>query len=378
MDRGPVPSDGDVSNGAGILATTVIVTVLADVVVALRFIVRKWIVKNIGWDDWCILGAVLGITIGMALVIVQVSYGFGRHKYYLTSHQLQEFQKYSFGEWLQTFWTLGFTKISICLFLLRITISKAFIRPLQAAIVILVLSNIILTVLWIVQCNPVALAWDLTQQGTCFSVVQIDDIILAQAVISIVSDFFLAAFPILILRKVQISIRVKIALCALMGLGVVTGCICIARTVLNWQNYYTQDPAWVSVPNWYLRSWEVCVGIIAASVPTLRPGYLYLQDRLVASFSSKSGSGAPSSKSKTLVPSATSRTKASHPFKSFGTKSSSASENDFLPLQDFEIRKTTRIDVEKKSNRNSDTEAYRPEMGRTDSEARLRSAENMV
>ncbi|MCJ1430928.1 hypothetical protein MMC27_000278, partial [Xylographa pallens] len=92
MDKGTVPPDGDVSMGTGILATTIIVTILADTVVALRFIVRKWIVKNIGWDDWCILCAVLGITIGMALVIVQVSYGFGRHKYYLTSHQLQEFQ----------------------------------------------------------------------------------------------------------------------------------------------------------------------------------------------------------------------------------------------------------------------------------------------
>ncbi|MCJ1386799.1 hypothetical protein MMC17_009926 [Xylographa soralifera] len=378
MDKGPVPSDGDVSMGAGILATTIIVTIVADIVVALRFIVRKWIVKNIGWDDWCILGAVLGITIGMALVIVEVSYGFGRHKYYLTSHQLQEFQKYSFGEWIQTFATLMWTKISICLFLLRITISKAFIRPLQVAIVILVLSNVILTVLWAVQCNPVALAWDLTQQGTCFSVVQIDNIILAQAIISIVSDFFLAAFPILILRHVQINMRVKVGLCLLMGLGVITGCICIARAVLNWQNDYSQDPTWVSVPNWYLRSWEVCVGIIAASIPTLRPGYLYVQDHLVTSFSSKPSSGAPSSKSKTLVPSPIARTKASNPFKSFGTNTSSTTEGNFLPLQDFEIRKTTRIDVEKKPGRGSDSGAYRPPMGRTDSEARLRSVENMV
>ncbi|MCJ1282468.1 hypothetical protein MMC26_001791 [Xylographa opegraphella] len=378
MDKGPVPSDGDVSMQAGILATTIVVTILADTVVALRFVVRKWIVKNIGWDDWCILGAVIGITIGMALVIVQISYGFGRHKYYLTPHELQEFQKYSFGEWIQTFATLMWTKISICLFLLRITISKAFIRPLQVAIIILVLSNVILTVLWAVQCSPVALAWDLTQQGTCFSVAQIDDIILAQAIISIVSDFFLAAFPILILRHVQINIRVKIGLCLLMGMGVITGCICIARAVLNWQNDYSQDPTWVSVPNWYLRSWEICVGIIAASVPTLRPGYLYMQDRLVASFSSKASSSAPFSKSKTLVPSPVARTKASNPFKSFGTNTSSTTEGNFLPLQNFEIRKTTDIDVEKKSNSRSTSGAYRPRIGRTDSEAHLRSVEDIV
>ena len=38
-------------------------------------------------------------------------------------------------------------------------------------------------------------------------------------VISIVSDVILAAFPILILYKVQISFKLKLALCALMGLG---------------------------------------------------------------------------------------------------------------------------------------------------------------
>ena len=39
-------------------------------------------------------------------------------------------------------------------------------------------------------------------------------------VVSIISDFFLSAFPILILRKVQINLRSKIGLCLLMGLGV--------------------------------------------------------------------------------------------------------------------------------------------------------------
>ena len=34
------------------------------------------------------------------------------------------------------------------------------------------------------------------------------------------TDYFLSAFPILILRKVQISLRSKIGLCLLMGLGV--------------------------------------------------------------------------------------------------------------------------------------------------------------
>ena len=41
---------------------------------------------------------------------------------------------------------------------------------------------------------------------------------------------------------------------------------------MNWQNV-NSDPTWASIDNWYWRSWEVCIGIIAACIPALRPGY---------------------------------------------------------------------------------------------------------
>ena len=75
-----------------------------------------------------------------------------------------------------------FTKVSICLFLLRITITKAFIRPLQAAIVILVLSNIILSLVWILQCTShLDKAWNDKLPGKCFSKGQLERIIISQA-----------------------------------------------------------------------------------------------------------------------------------------------------------------------------------------------------
>lgn len=40
------------------------------------------------------------------------------------------------------------------------------------------------------------------------------------AVFSTITDLILACFPIIILRRLQISARTKIALCLLMGLGV--------------------------------------------------------------------------------------------------------------------------------------------------------------
>ena len=43
---------------------------------------------------------------------------------------------------------------------------------------------------------------------------------LTRLVLSIISDLICAAFPVLFLRNLQIKMRTKVALCALMGLGV--------------------------------------------------------------------------------------------------------------------------------------------------------------
>ncbi|KAL8979171.1 MAG: hypothetical protein Q9177_006211 [Variospora cf. flavescens] len=148
--------------------------------------------------------------------------------------------------------------------------------PLYAAIFVLAVSNIVLSLVWILQCRPhLDKAWNTKMPGKCFSKGQLERIIISQAIISIISDFFLSAFPILILRKVQISFRSKVGLCLLMGLGVITGSLSLVRTILNYQNV-TNDPTWLSVPNWYWRTWEVLFGVVAACIPTLRPLYKWL------------------------------------------------------------------------------------------------------
>jgi len=47
----------------GIIVTTIVVAVLANFVVGLRMMVRKWVVGSIGWDDWTIVAAVVSPTV---------------------------------------------------------------------------------------------------------------------------------------------------------------------------------------------------------------------------------------------------------------------------------------------------------------------------
>ena len=95
------PPQGDKNASGGLLATTILVTALCVILVAMRFATRIWIVKRVGWDDWCILFACLGHPIGTGLVVYQISRGFGRPAYYLSAHDFRECMKYAYGEWLQ-------------------------------------------------------------------------------------------------------------------------------------------------------------------------------------------------------------------------------------------------------------------------------------
>ena len=328
----PQPPDGNQNRTGPALYMTIVSTVLSCIFVGLRMYTRLFITKSARWDDWTICMALvfplclflrllwltcmkLGTIVGMGIDFPEIHNGYGRHEYYLTDHQIQEFAKYGYGEWIQTFFTLMWTKVSICLLLLRISPNKMIRRPVQGVIVVLILSNVTLSLLYILQCIPVDAAWDKQKKKTakCFSKGQVQRIIISQAcmfrpnqkivysyvqqfkvrltghpVIAIISDFLLATFPIFILYTVQIKLRQKILLCALMGLGVITASCCIVRTVLNWQTVHF-DQTWVGIDNFMWRAVEVNLGIACACIPTLLPLYRLLRDK-IATLSSKQDS----------------------------------------------------------------------------------------
>ena len=61
------PPFGDKNASAGLLATTILVTVLCIILVSLRFATRIWVVKRVGWDDWTILFACVRVAKGLAV-----------------------------------------------------------------------------------------------------------------------------------------------------------------------------------------------------------------------------------------------------------------------------------------------------------------------
>ena len=109
-----------------------------------------------------------------------VLYGLGRHKYYLSKYDYKEFLKYDYLDWMQTFVTLAVSKISICLFLLRLSKFNKLKTVLWGLIGLLVITHLPLTILLLAQCDPISREWNMSLSGRCFSKHMVENILIAQ------------------------------------------------------------------------------------------------------------------------------------------------------------------------------------------------------
>lgn len=100
---------------------------------------------------------------------MEVSYGLGQHRDDLSIQSYRNFLKYKFLDFCQFFWALAMLKISVCLFLLRLSQFDRLKRVLWTLIGFLLASTLVLSLLIILQCQPIYKAWDLNTSGRCFS-----------------------------------------------------------------------------------------------------------------------------------------------------------------------------------------------------------------
>ncbi|KAL8713875.1 MAG: hypothetical protein Q9220_002021 [cf. Caloplaca sp. 1 TL-2023] len=119
---------------------------------------------------------------GMGFVGAEVSNGLGRHKFYLPAGGYKKFLKYDYLDWAQVFATLALSKISICLFLLRLSSFRRVRLGLYALIIFMVTSHVPLFFLVLFQCSPVSKYWTnpLDGPGVCFTKATVETIIVVQ------------------------------------------------------------------------------------------------------------------------------------------------------------------------------------------------------
>lgn len=187
----------------------------------------------------------MGVTLG------QVANGAGRHAAYLQPPTIRMGLKLNYIGQVIFLWAPCMVKVSIGLFLLRVTPDFVHRKIIYGAMSFILAWTLACFITLLLQCDNIRAIWDDSVQTVCWSVEVIHALGWASAgkkafkvpfdpmvsrtvvvcasemfpdpvliVVSITSDIFFATLPIAILWKLQINTRRKMSLVALMSLGI--------------------------------------------------------------------------------------------------------------------------------------------------------------
>ncbi|KAK4443032.1 hypothetical protein QBC34DRAFT_214792 [Podospora aff. communis PSN243] len=266
------PPDGDADRGPVLLAVTIVTTMVALIVVALRMFVRVKIVKNVGWDDHTINAASFLAILVMIFEIISVSYGNGRHMYYLPDASIPQASKWSRATTPPNLAACALARISLCIFFLRIVERRrGYTIFFWTLIVLNILVNTMSIVRLLASCRPLERLWNHSVPGECWPTSTAFITSMIQSVVSIATDWLIALFPIVIVRKLNMARRTKVVLVVLMGMGIFAGAAALLK-LFHLRSLTTRsDITWDVVD---LTCWSIVeqnVGIIAVSIPCIRP-----------------------------------------------------------------------------------------------------------
>ncbi|KAF6223002.1 hypothetical protein HO133_001053 [Letharia lupina] len=295
----------DENQGTIGLAFTWILLSFGILTVSLRIYVRSGVNGKIGWDDYTAVASLVSTPSylrfaftsvvarfpnrmkdkWLTLALIQavgilaggfftkmITSGMGRHVSCLPPQSVIAMLEFSaISEALNVF-GIGVVKISVCLALLRVVerARRGITLFLRSLLVFVAVTHLALALLFFLHCRPLAALWNPKVQGSCLST---HTTVLAGYVgfaVDVVTDLVCAGIPVLVIHRLQMSFRTKVALCVLMGLGVFTAGCAVAKAITlrgvfadDYTFGFTKPATWAAV--------EQFVGIIITSIPALRP-----------------------------------------------------------------------------------------------------------
>ncbi|TDZ26720.1 L-fucose-proton symporter [Colletotrichum orbiculare MAFF 240422] len=281
-------ADGHVPDrGPAVFAVTTATFVLASVMVAARLICRRFIVRNISWDDKTMFLAWM-IGFGLSFTICFGSTrGLGRYDDDIASDHWRSLRACEYVFSILYNPALMATKTSVLIFYLRL--SKNTKKVLRFAswvtLGIVNLAGTVLTLLNIFQCRPVQAAWEPNRIDV--QCIPLLTEFICSAPINIVTDLAILALPIPVLTGMRLPPRQKIILVLTFTLGIFVTIVDVVR-IYYLQQAVTSVPsaasgdskftfggtpnfAWNSSLSFMWSAVEVNVGMSCACIPTLKP-----------------------------------------------------------------------------------------------------------
>ncbi|OIW31088.1 hypothetical protein CONLIGDRAFT_630986 [Coniochaeta ligniaria NRRL 30616] len=269
----------DVNRGGQILAITGTLVALCLILVILRIWVRARIIRIVGIDDWIMIAAMAVIFAEEMVIIPEVKLGAGRHvQYIFPASNVVTGLHLNFVTQPLCLIALCLTKVSVGFFLLRLVPSTRLRQFIIGTIIFTILSATgnFLTVFF--QCKPLAFTWGGTATGTCIPPAHLKFAAFFNSSVSVLTDVVFALLPVPMLWKVQMNWKVKMAVGAILSLGIFAAIAAIVKITFLTNYGQHGDFLFDSSDLTIWTTVEICVAIIAACIPCLKPLFRNLFD----------------------------------------------------------------------------------------------------
>ncbi|KAK7921284.1 hypothetical protein PG985_009306 [Apiospora marii] len=258
--------------GPSVLAACWTVTAVSTIFVAGRLYVRGVLQRKLWSDDYLIILSLLCGYISTAFSTVATSYGNGKHFDLLGLEQKEGAILWTTAAFCPGILSFGLPKLAVIALLTRIlNPSRAHWWYLWAMGLVCFASLLATVGVLLGQCTPARSLWTFSiTEKTCFDKNILVGYCIYAGSISAFVDLYLAIYPSMVLLRLQMPIKKKLALCAALGIGSVSGIVAIYKT--------TRIPSLGSPDFSYDTSdlviWTVIEGstiIIASSIPVMQP-----------------------------------------------------------------------------------------------------------
>lgn len=167
--------------------------------------------------------------------------------------------------------TIVSLKLSITILLLRFAQEPIHRHTIIATMSFYALCGFSFIFIVIYQCRPIAFLWDNSLHGKCIDRDTFVVLIFGNAVVSFITDGIFAIIPIVMIWNIQMNKKTKFSTGLVLSLGLSTSLINISRFFFIKSLKTMVNRPYKFYPIGFLSTLEIGVGVIAASLATIRP-----------------------------------------------------------------------------------------------------------
>ncbi|KOS43194.1 hypothetical protein ACN38_g5926 [Penicillium nordicum] len=308
--------------------------------------------RNFGFDDWLIGASMIFGLLFVATTTVSVTYGYGQHKMDLEPRSAELALMWNMISFIFGIISFAIPKLAVAALLHRILnpnlTKRIIVWGLVSLIAVIAIVNILI---YVTMCDPQQALWKssmiLSGEAKCRDIWILINYATFNGAFSAFVDLFLAIYPGVVLFKLQMSLRKKIALTAALGLGAIAAATAVVKCAQIKGLADQTDPTFSTVSLVVWTNVEANVVVIAACIPTLQP-MLELILRKLKLVSTSKGHSKPSSyaQHKVYDNPLSSRAHVSKKERTTPLHKNQSQESILNDLEQYQIRRTDEVHVE--------------------------------